>query len=438
MSAITRQRLSVCLLVAVSVVSLTGFGCRRNQGPSDQFSGELVVWGLWQDSAQMEPVLKAFSDSTGVKVSYKKIAAVSTYEKDLLEALAEGRGPDVFAIHHTWVDSLRRIMSPAPAKTADERIVRNEFVDIVADDLVRDGLVYALPTSVDTLALYYNKDLYNSAGVARPPMTWTEFQQTVERVSRVNRLGSVELSAAALGTAANVNRAPDVLQLLWLQSGLSIYDAKTGQTDINNDIGKRALAFYTDFANKAKKVYTWNLQQDYSIDAFTQGTTASMLSYSYQIPVIRAKNPRLNFGVAPMPQIADNMGTKRVDFAAYWPFAVSSSSKAPSTAWQLIRFITSKDAADSINGTQKVPPALRASVVELERDPELGVFAEQALTAKGWPQADSVAIDSIINSMIDDVVSGAATVDEAIQRGNDQIAKVQEEISLKATDVPAK
>lgn len=432
----TRQNLSVLVLAAVSLVSLTGFGCRRTQGTGDNFSGELTVWGLWQESAQMEPVLKDFTDTYGVKVNYKKVASVATYEKDLLEALAEGRGPDVFTIHHTWVEDKRRIMSPAAASIVDERAVRNEFVDIAGQDLVRDGQVYALPTSVDTLALYYNKDLLNSAGVARPPRTWTEFQQMVERVSRVNRVGSVELSAAAMGTATNINRASDILQLLWLQSGLNIYDTKGKQTDINNDAGKRALTFYTDFANKAKKVYTWNLQQDYSLDAFSQGTTATMLSYSYQIPVIQAKNPRLNFGVAPMPQIADNAATQRVDFSAYWPFAVSATSRAPQTAWQFVRFITNKAESSKINQAQQVPPALRDSVVELERDPALGVFAEQALTAKSWPQADSVAVDDVLTRMIDDVVSGAVTVDEAVQRGADQINNIQAQAGVQTTPQP--
>lgn len=406
-------------LMLISVVVLPGFGCRRNPLAGTENNAQtLVVWGLWQDSAMMEPIIKAFQDQTNIKVEYKKIASVATYEKTLLEALAQGRGPDIFVIHHTWVENKRGIMIAAPANVVDERAVREEFVEVVAQDLVRDGSVYALPTSVDTLALYYNKDLLSAAGVAKAPSTWDEFQQAVERITKVNRLGIIEQSAAALGAAANVNRASDILQLLMMQSGLDIFDSKTSRFNIANDTGERSLTFYTDFTNKSKKVYTWNLQADYSVDAFAEGTTAMMLNYAYNIPTIQAKNPRLNFAIAPMPQISDS---QPATFASYWPFAVANSSRAPSAAWQFIRFLTSTASANTLNTVQKVPPARRDSIATVQRDPLTGVFADQALTAVSWPRVDIAASDAIFNTMIDDVVTGAASVDDALRRAQDQL-----------------
>ncbi|MDP3997026.1 MAG: extracellular solute-binding protein [bacterium] len=414
------SKLPALVLLLTGVFALSGFGCRQNTAV-DQSTGELVVWGLWQESADMEPVLKAFAEQYGTKVTYKKIASVATYERDLLSALAEGRGPDVFVIHHNWVNDKQRLMTPAPANIIDERAVRDEFVDVAAADLVRGGQVYALPSSVDTLAMYYNKDLLNAAGIARPPRTWTDFQQMIERVTKVNRLGTIQQSAAALGTAGNINRASDIFQLLMMQSGLSIFDAQNNKVSINNDIGARALTFYTDFANKSKKVYTWNLQQDYSIDAFAAGKTAVMFNYSYSVPTIKAKNPRLNFGVAEIPQIAGSSDSNRVNFASYWPFAVSNSSRSPNMAWNFVRFLTSKNPSDSINRAALTPPARRDSVVELQRDASIGVFAEQAITAQSWPRFDSAAVDTILNAAIDNVVTGAATSEDALRQAEEQI-----------------
>lgn len=422
-----RTSLKVAALVLLSLITLTGFGCRRDtSGTPEELNRELMVWGLWQESQHVQPILDAFEEQTGIKAKYRKIGSVATYEQELLEALAEGRGPDVFVLHHTWIDDKRRLLSPAPSSVMDTRAMQEEFVDVAATDLVRDGQVYALPVSVDTMAMYYNKDLLNAAGVARPPRTWTEFQQMVERVTAVNRLGVIQRSAAAMGTAANVNRAPDILQLLMMQSGLPIIDQQRGTVDISNDTGKRAVTFYTDFANRAKRVYTWNLQQDYSIDAFAEGDTAIMFNYSYHIPTIKAKNPRLSFGVAPMPQIAGSSDNKRVNFAAYWPFAVSSSSQSPTAAWQLLRFMTNKESSDAINRAHTTPPARRDSVLELQRDPDLGVFAEQALTAQSWTRVDIAATDTIFNSLIDDVVTGRASIDDAIRRAQDQLNNLRQ------------
>lgn len=413
-------------VIGLGVIALTGFGCRRSTGPQEQIQGSLQVWGLWQDTDDIKPVLDAFEEQTGVKVEYKKIASVATYERDLVSALAEGRGPDVFVIHHTWVDSKRRLLSPAPPDIVDQRAVQDEFVDVVARDVVRDGRVYALPTSVDTLALFYNKDIFNAARIAAPPKTWDEMHSVVEKITQVNRVGTIEQSAAALGTAANVNRAMDILQLLMMQSGVPMVNNQ-GAVDITgaNNAGKLALTFYTDFANKAKKVYTWDLSQDFSIDAFAEGETAMMFNYSYHVPTVQAKNPRLqlgvNFGIAPMPQITGTPNDRTIDFAAYWPFGVSISSPAPQTAWQFVQFMTSKEPAALVNTAQQTPPARKDSVLELQRDPVLGVFTEQALTAQSWPRPDIIATDSIFNTMIDSVVRGEATVDEALGRGQDQL-----------------
>jgi ABC-type glycerol-3-phosphate transport system substrate-binding protein len=86
-----------------------------------------------------------------------------------------------------------------------------------------------------------------------------------------------------------------------------------------------------------------------------------------------------------------------------------------------VRFITDHDSATALNAAAVTPPARRDSVVESQRDPEIGVFAEQALAARSWQRVDIGAIDTIFNAMIDDVVTGATTLDEALRRAQDQL-----------------
>lgn len=414
-----RFQITIGSLAILGIFTLSGQSCSRIADPNEGGDRTITVWGLWHESRHLQEAIKSFTAQTKIKVEYKKIASVATYEHELLTALAEGRGPDVFVIHHTWIDGKRGILAAAPTAIVDPKAVQEEFVDVVAKDVVREGQVYALPISVDTLAMFYNKDIFNAAAIAKPPATWTDFQRMVEKLTTVNRLGTIQQSASAIGTAQNVNRAPDIVQLLMLQSGLPIVNDR-GSVDIANESGERALTFYTDFASRGKKVYTWNLQQDFSIDAFAEGDTATMFNYSYHIPTVQAKNPRLNFAIAPMPQIAGSAVENYSNFAAYWPYAVANASTAPDAAWQFVRFITSKVPADQINAAHTTPPALRASVIESQRDPVLGVFADQALTAKSWPRPDNVT-DTIFNKAIDDVVTGTSTINESLRRAEDQL-----------------
>lgn len=420
------SRIPLFLLVVVSALALAGFGCRAPAPVKTTTTTSLVVWGLWEDSSTMDPILRAFKDQTGIAVEYKKIADIGTYEKTLLEALASGRGPDVFVINNAWVDVHKDILSPAPLAVINPAQLQGEFVDVVTKDVVRGGYIYALPTSVDTLALFVNTNIFNANGIAQMPTTWTEFQNDVSKITKVSRLGVIDQSGAAIGTGSNVNRAPDILQLLMMQSGLPILDTSHGdkRIDIANAQGERALTFYTDFANKSKQVYTWDSTQDYSIDAFSEGKTAMMLNYSYQIPTVRAKNPRLQFAVAPAPQVGTDPNIVQATFASYWPYAVSANSKAPGAAWQFVRFLTSQQNADTVNKSEAIPPARRDSIVQYNSDPIMGVFAQQSLKAVSWPRFDISATDAIFTSMIDSVATGGASVSDVLKTAQDQLQRI--------------
>jgi ABC-type glycerol-3-phosphate transport system substrate-binding protein len=400
------------LFCCLSIAGLTGLGCRQapplSRGGSDT---RLEVWGLWQSSSTMNSVIEAFAQETGIQVDYQKLASVADYERMLLEAFALNREPDAFVIHHTWVENKRHFMTPAPPDVISMRQLLDEFVDVVAFDVVRDNGIYALPFSVDTLALYYNRDMLSAAGAVRPPRTWEEVQRLTESLTRIGRTGDIEQSAIAFGTGANINRAGDIVQVLMMQSGMPLSDPNSGRASLFDEGGTRSLTFYTDFANKTKTVYTWNLQQDYSLDAFAASKTAMMVNYSYHAATIRAKSPRLAFATAPLPQIPDS---KIVNFASYWPFAVSINSDHQNEAWQFVRFMTRPDMAERINQAEALPPAHRESIDKLRGDPFLGVFAEQALTAASWRRPDIAATDAIFHDMIDSVVLGTAAVSEAL------------------------
>jgi hypothetical protein len=72
--------------------------------------------------------------------------------------------------------------------------------------------------------------------------------------------------------------------------------------------------------------YTWNSKQPNSVDAFAGGTTAMMFNYSWQNAEIKSKNPKLNYAIAPVPQIYP---ASPATVANYWGYAVSLNKIAP-------------------------------------------------------------------------------------------------------------
>lgn len=404
-------------------VSLLGAGCAR---PTRAPGPNLTVWGVYDDAETMRPLLQAFDQAQKgqrVKVEYKKISPPGQYEEILSTALREGRGPDVFLIHVSWVPRWAGSLLPAPQDRVPVRAVREEFVDTVAEDLVVDGRVYGLPLTVDSLALFTNKDLFNTTGIARPPKTWSEVHEVVKRTTLFNaqETSQIDRHGITLGAGRNVNRAPDILSAILLQNGVAFFNDR-GEVEFGDSPPARdALRFVTDFANPRKDIYTWQLTSDYSIDAFAEGEAAMMVNYSYQIPTIRAKNPRLNFAIAPLPQLDQADPRFRVTYASYWAFAVSRQSPNPVAAWDFVRFLTSADSARAYLKQSGYPPARTDLIPEFKNNPFTGVFAEQALIARTWHQPDNRVVDRVFAEAMDDVVAGRDTVEDALRRAAEQI-----------------
>lgn len=410
-------------VLLLSIIVLLGVGCVR--GPSVRNRPPLVVWGAFDDEETMQPLLREFESQHGGRVAYKKISPVDSYEQQLLRALAENRGPDVFLVNASWMPRWQGALLPAPEEIVTEKDVREEFVDDVARNLVSEGRVLGLPLFLDSLGLYVNTDVLNAAGVARPPRTWQEVHEIVRRITQFDERdpSHIRRHGIALGTGGNVNRSADILSLLMMQNGAQMIgsDGLPGFGQDPNAL--QALTFYTDFASSSKDVYTWNARSDYSLDAFAEGEAAMMVNYSYHMNTIRAKNPRLNFTVAPLPQVeVGNAENPPKTYASFWTYGVSRQTVVPEDAWTFVRFISQTAPSRSYLQASGYPPARRDLVQEFQNDARIGVFARQALIATDWLQSDNRVVDRVFPEMIDAVVSGEDSAEGALRRAAEQIS----------------
>ena len=68
------------------------------------------------------------------------------------------------------------------------------------------------------------------------------------------------------------------------------------------------------------------------------------------------------------------------------------------------------------------PPALRSAITADANDPDLSVFAAQALTARSWYEIDDSAIDGIFNSAIQDTLNGSVSAPQALKQAQSTIS----------------
>jgi len=441
-------------MVILIVLITTGAKCQSL--PANTIAGSpkpvtLEYWKVYEESFNISDLISNYQKQYPyVTINFKNFTP-EEYENELLKAFAEDRGPDIFSIHTTWMKKYQSLNLPMPAeitmpytyqkgtfqketftemrpqKTLTLRDINNLFPDVVYNNQVINNQIYGLPLSIDTLALFFNRDLLNNANIASPPKTWDEFRDQVIKLTKLDSRGNIIQSGAALGTANNVERSTDILSLLMMQAGaimtndqgVATFAGSPPNYTRETPPAAEALDFYTSFASPTNQIYTWNDTLPNSLAAFMAGKTAFFFGYAYQIPLIKAQAPKLNFETSTMPQISE----PSINFANYWVETVAKKSLHPNEAWSFINFITTNaDSNKKFLEKSRQPAALRSLISSQTDDQELSAFVNQLLTAKSWYKGrDENAMEDIFKTMINDNLAGLQKSVEIINLGAQRV-----------------
>ncbi len=389
----------------------------------------LEVWGLNLKEENFRILVSNFKIK-GNRVNIKYIEKdASTYEEDLKQALIQGTGPDIFMINNSWVGKYKNIIIPLNLNTDKDyniKNIRDEFPNVVETDFVNNNSLYGLPLSIDTLALYYNRNILDQAGIASAPKTWEELMNILPKLRTVDQYKRVLRSCIPLGLVDNIDHAVDILGLLIMQQGANIVSADHTRVDmddftlvnnINTSPAEQALGMYTQFAKPSSLLYNWNSSFPNSLDAFAFGQSVFYIGYASDRVRIQEKNPNLVFGISSIPQFAQS--SNKINFASYNSFTVSSRAKDATLAWDLIKYLVSNTVHNEYLKVSSLPPSKRVGVDMCNNDPELAIFCKNILTAKSYYRPDYEEANRAFSNMINDVALKSLGIDKAIQNAKE-------------------
>ncbi len=452
-------------LMVVSLLTVTMLsGCfRKTDAPVRETPQpvEIVYYKLFDGEDVMRPLIQKYvATHPLVTIKYRKFDDQEDYYRTILNELAEGEGPDIFSVPNYWIKRNARKITPLDPTVASPKDFADTFVAVAEKDLVfadpRDGVtkIFALPLTVDTLALYYNKSLYEDRipSRGRPAETWEEFKEDVFQLTKAdNSFERFELAGTAIGRSDNIARAVDILYLMMLQYKVKFYNdalnraefskqSAIGTSSINYNPATEALKLYTSFGLASQKNYTWNeymadaASPVKEIEAFARGKVATIFGYSYlyeqikeQIEELKKKNvPTIDPGVirvSSVPQVNDPATSteKRDAYANYFVETVGRNTEHPEVAWDFLMFISSKDNIAYYNEKTRRPTSRRDQIEEQKADPIYGVFAEQVGYAESLLIYDWQLYADIFGKAISDVISTTVSTVEAIRTAENSI-----------------
>ncbi|MGC8775731.1 MAG: extracellular solute-binding protein [Minisyncoccia bacterium] len=403
----------------IIVVLIFVFG----QRPAPPPEVKLTIWGI-EPKTNFDPLISAYKAlRPNVKIEYQQLEE-NNYRQKVLDALASGSGPDIFMIQNKTL--LKDIYKIYPALSTQFNLaqLRQFFPQVVEDDFVYNNNIYALPLYIDSLALFYNNDYFNKAGLVYPPATWDDFALYAQKLKVLNLNNEIVQAGAAMGSSEkNIFYATDILKLLLKQSGYFLFDVVKGVDFGSKSNGEKVLNFYSSFANPQTSNYTWPRNFEDSISAFSSSKVAMIFAYQKDISQILNKNPYLNFSIAPVPQIKDS--NISYAYANYWALTVSAQSKNPTWAWDFIIYsATNNNSVSAYLTASGKPPALRSEISKYLSDPNLKTFASQALISRSWQEPDMDKIREIFNNVIDGVLNNKFSAFEGIKLAEEQAGQI--------------
>lgn len=385
-------------------------------------SADLIFWSTYPKSVFEESLSDYERKNDGVKVQFIE-KAEKTFESELLNALATGKGPDIWTIPEGLVHRNMDKIYALPPMLMTEREFKESFTEAASNAFFQKGQIVGLPFAMDPLVLYWNKDFFASEAIGLPPKTWEEFLTYSQRLTKREENGNIIRAGAAMGLTENIPAAKDILSLLILQGGTSIVDTQThnitlGESRLDNSIRvnptESALRFYTDFARRNKTSYTWNNTFADPVTAFSQEAAAMIIGYASDLPVIMERNAHINVGVSPTPQYSG--APLNITHARSDALTVSLTSRYRNQAWQLARYLTSQTVAMQLAAKFWHAPARRDLLQNGNEIPALSVFYQSTLQARTWYDPAPELTDEIFQNMIESTIVGYDSSGEAHNR----------------------
>lgn len=461
------------LIIIVIIVSLLSGGKKNAGTTAVNTKGQKITLNFWDpldDPSVFKDIIKGYAETNpNVKVNIVTKPLLN-YKTESTQAIAAGKGPDIWLIPNDSIFENKDLLSSAPeglftGKTQDtnsnNQYIKENFVPIVGQENMFNNKVYGIPLFVDTLALYVNSSLMNARKndyfrsnvkfdeniFTYGPSTWNDLVTLVKEYTVVNN-GIIQKSAIALGRNDNVNHAPDILALLMLQDGatMTTTDGLTAtfnlpastQTDSKYYPGSKALEFFTSFSNPNAVNYTWNNNFPDSYDAFRDGQTAMMIDYESDSQNLKQQNPNLDFRIWPLPQIQGE--DKAKDFASYWTLTVPKTGleadnpkacqvtnpplpcEKKLAAWDFVNYLQGTGLSSYSANTGLPSPKIQAGIPKsaLLRINSGNPFRFQSQTAVSWyrgqdPDKIETEFNAMISNVVDNHVDPQSAVDVAAQ-----------------------
>ena len=299
--------------------------------------GELTVT-IWDEGQRpgLQQIVDDWSAESGVKATIQVVDWNNYWT--LLEAGATGGElPDVFWMHSNVAQKYMEndlLLDLTDRIAASDKIDLNNYYQGIVNLYQSNGKQYAVPKDIDTIALWYNKTIFDEMGVPYPDDTWTwaDFKENAKKLTNENHWGY----AIAPG-----NNQEGYYNTIYSYGGYVIsYDKKKSGMDDPKSI--EAVKLFTDMIAEGSCPDLATVSETAPNELLCAGKVAMSINGSWMLAGYRDNEyAAANCDVAVLPYTNDP--SDRVSIYNGLGWAAAANGKNLDAAWSLIEHLCSKE-----------------------------------------------------------------------------------------------
>ena len=369
-------------------------------------SGDVIELQLmgWSSSdaenARLQEMVDTYNDQNpGVNVTLNQ---VPDYDTVLQTAMAGGEPPDVF-----YIDSFRLpdyVAADSLMPIGDQMDDPDDFFPSLRQAFTINDTFWCPPKDFSTLALQYNKDLFDAAGLdyPTPDWTWDDMRTAAEALT--------DADAGVYGLVLPADMARWIAFLY--QAGGTVANEDFSAMTLDSPEALEATDFYVNLVLDGFAAQPSDLDSGWPGEAFGKGTAAMALEGNWIVPFLQDQFPDLNWGVTELP--AGPGGDATMAFTVC--YGVAAAAAHPEESIALANWLTGAEGMGQWTDLGLAMPT-RASLSDawLEKFPDLQPFLAGADYARPWQFRPGFSdVMNAFNSGLQQAFTGTYTSDQVL------------------------
>jgi arabinogalactan oligomer/maltooligosaccharide transport system substrate-binding protein len=390
-----RKKIGIGVLAVASIALLAG--CTGGQPEAtDEVEGngvELVVWTDEEREQAIADAAAAFEEETGATVTLVQ-KNFEDLRNDFIAQVPTGEGPDITVGAHDWLGAL---VTAGVVNTVDLGDRASEFEQVALDAMTYDGQLYALPYSLETVALIQNTDLVGEEA----PATWDEMIQQglgagTERPFVINTNGETGDGYTMYGFQTSFG-AP-----VFVQDASGSYTTEVG---MGGPQGEAFAQWLHANGTGGTGYLSTTIDYDINNELFNTGKAP----FTIQGPWAMSAYPDVNVAVNPIPSAG---GEAAAPFVGVQGFYLSSQSENSLLATEfLVNYLSTEEAQRALYEADPRIPAYSSLAEEVASDPIIAGFLESSKNGVPMPSIPEMgSVWDYWNAAESQIINGADPV----------------------------